>query len=112
MGSVAIIALLIKWFTFILIGVQFGRKTFALTGRLIWWSVLVIGCLTMIATILKDNDNVNFGQFNIGYVAIEFFGYACSLGGFAVFIYQVYHTVCAIMYACMKQLGERIIEVQ
>ncbi len=110
--TVVTIALLLKWLAFIFIGVQLGRNAFALTGRLIWWSILVIGFLTMLAAILKDDTRINFGDLRfVDSAVIEVFGYAFSLSGFMLFIFNVYESVRKLTHSYMLQLGERIIEV-
>jgi E3 ubiquitin-protein ligase DOA10 len=110
--TVITIALLLKFFTFLLIGASLGRSAFALTGRLIWWSILIIGFLTMIVALIKEDVRINPGDFRyVDSAIIDIFGYVFSLSGFALFIKNVYGVVRERTHSYMTQLGEQIMEV-
>lgn len=119
--SVAFVAFFIRWFCVLFFGMQLSRSAFALSTRLVWWSVLVIGFLTLMATILVEDTNrnhVNIGSFfqdvNWYYIdgpVINFFGYSISLFGFGLFIRAVYNSIEQRIDQLLRSLGNRIVEI-
>ena len=128
---VILVALLVKWFAWLFLGLQLSRRTFALTSRLVWWAVILIGTVTMIITtvaILVENNrggggwNLDIGgggwhvpDFN-GWAwptspLFEWCGYGFSLSGFLVFASSVYLEVRSKVLAQMTRAREYVLEV-
>jgi hypothetical protein len=124
LSAITILAYFIKFFAFLVIGVRLGRNAFALSGKLVFWAILLIGGITMVVTLFGDqnnNPNINAGpviHIVNDIMTVEgssslftFCGYGFSLMGFAMFIKNVYSYVEKYMRNKMQQLGEHILEV-
>jgi hypothetical protein len=115
-------AFFIRNIIFLLIGIKLSRSVVAFSGQLIWWSVLTIGVITLLLTILTDhnhNNNLNFvgdmffpgNRIYIDNYFFDFLGYTLSLTGFGIFIIKIYHNIKLFMYKQLNKFGERILEV-
>jgi magnesium-transporting ATPase (P-type) len=117
--AVILMAFLIRFFMFAFIGIQLSRSAFALSGKIIWWSVLVIGFLTLLCSLFSQDEGANINGLDI-FVRIGFdtpelvtyTGYGFSLVGFGMFIKMVYFTVEQFMKEQLDRIGERVLEVQ
>lgn len=132
MLSVIIISWFIRFFVYFLIGVKLTHRAFALSGKIIWWSVLLIGFITILLAIYDDRENrieiPNFGDhhFRIYDVRIyddliffkyircifEYIGYMLSLTGFVIFIKNIYNIVRMYSVVLLNKFGQRVLNVE
>lgn len=113
--AVAIVAFFIKWLAFLFIGIRLSHNFFALSGKLVWWSVLLIGAISMICFMFKEGNGPDLQISNLvtfDSYAFEIFGYGFSVIGFMVFIFSVYNNVERILDCYLRRLGDRIVEVR
>jgi hypothetical protein len=114
LSSVLLIAYFLKavlWFLGGLTASKWSlRGAMALTGRIVWWAVLVIGVLTMLVLMFGERDGPRFGADGLAEFmrlgggpriyhpvtpgeflgVLEFLGYVFSLTGFATFVGYCY----------------------
>lgn len=108
--SVIVVAWFIRFFSYLLIGVKLTHRAFSLSGKIIWWSILVIGFSTMIIALLSDVD-IPYIDFRLDPYFFEFMGYGFSLLGFIVFIKSVYNWVHIYATLLLDVCGQRVLEV-
>jgi len=118
--SVVLMAWFIRFFSYLLIGVKLTHRAFSLSGKIVWWAVLIIGFINMIIALHdEDNDgegvgrtrNLDFRGMYIDPYYFEFMGYGFSLMGFVVFIKSVYNLVHVRTTILMNVYGQRVLEV-
>lgn len=123
MLSVIIISWFIRFFVYFLIGVKLTHRAFALSGKIVWWSILLIGFITILAAIYDDRENrieiPNFGDhlFRIHLIRnndlnfFEYIGYMLSLTGFVIFIKNIYNIVRMYSVVLLNKFGQRVLNV-
>jgi hypothetical protein len=111
----------------VVIGVRLApRSMFALTRRLVWWAILVIGVLTALVALFEDHHGGAGGGGQMlraiadttlrappedaGFM-LQIWGYSLSLGGFGLFAYGVYEAVRLHVEAFVARVGRRILNV-
>jgi len=121
-STVIITAYFIRAFTFLLLGIKLTKSSFALSSKIIWWAVCLIGVISMILCLLTDNNsgNINivgnvielFTDIHFHHIYVfELFGYTVSLTGFGLFAVNVYSSVHQSMQKLLNKLGNRVLEV-
>jgi hypothetical protein len=92
------------------IGIQMTRSVFALSGKLVWWSMMVVGIITIILTLFDGEDNridVGFIIRMVSDLSSGIFGqgisYSLSGYGFYLFVSKLYGI---IKTACMQYLSK------
>jgi E3 ubiquitin-protein ligase DOA10 len=121
-GSVVVVAFTLKYTALLLLGIKLSRSAFALTTRLVWWAVLVIGCLTMVCLMFSGDNRGDVGGVIRGIAQIRpgeldgdvltFFGHVFSLGGFALFVKTTYREVEQRVRQKLTQVRDQIIDVR
>lgn len=137
---VLVVAYALKYVAYLVLGLKLTRRSMALTGRLVWYSILVIGFVTMLITLLVlifgDNRNngvaeaIHFGHWYGGPwngpwhgpgpgvfdspAALEslfdMLGYVFSLSGFLVFIKYCYMMIETQIELVLRKTGVMILE--
>lgn len=115
---VIVVAYMIKFFALLFFGLKLTRSAFALSSRIVWWSVLVIGCVFMlIALFFSDGDgrnslvNIFQGFQNLHPVVVEYFGYTFSLSGFSLFIVYTYNSIRDYFALLLTRCGQYVLDV-
>jgi hypothetical protein len=130
-----VVAYLIQWCAWWVCGIELTRRSFALTGRAVWWAVLAIGATTMALMIFAAFDDNADGGGEEG--ILDFLGdmsdtspyaspytpphrldaiftglgYGMSGTGFVAFVITVYETVRNSMARRTAQLADHILHV-
>ena len=115
------VAYLIRFFAYLILGIHVTKHAFALSGKLVMWSMMILGIFTLLACFAEgDEEEVFFGiarffgeTLNSGNsLALEVCGYGCSFTGFALFIYKIWRWIYGKARLLLETLGDRILEVQ
>ncbi|MDD4930571.1 MAG: hypothetical protein PHG66_00250 [Candidatus Colwellbacteria bacterium] len=116
--SVITVVWFIRFFAYLFIGVKLTHRAFALSGKIVWWSILIIGFTTMIIALIGDRDGdlpvIPVRNFDFTYIDpyfFEFMGYGFSLMGFGLFIKSVYNWVHIYATLLLSVCGQRVLEV-
>jgi magnesium-transporting ATPase (P-type) len=112
--SVILVGFFIRNIIFLLVGIKLSKNVFALSTKIVWWSMLTIGFIAMLLIIVKENDDLNLNNIiDINYFDGLFtvFGYMFSLTGFCIFVKNIYGLVQSYMLSILTRLGEQIMEV-
>ncbi len=119
--TVLVVALCIRQLALLCLGIRLTHKFWALSSKLVWWSVLVIGAVTMLVVLLNAADgnvpnfqipDLHHRYFQIESPVFDKMGYTFSLSGFAFFIYSVFTTVHKFVHSQAANLGHRVLDVQ
>ncbi|AYV86844.1 MAG: E3 ubiquitin-protein ligase MARCH5 [Sylvanvirus sp.] len=137
-GSVLIVAYFIKFFLWICAGMKLSKSMFALPGHILWWSMVVIGTLTMLVMLFislleQNNDHpmrLPVPQLNVDLLGnlihhgnnpvhpyqleylIEFLGYTFSVCGFMSFIRFCYLLVNTKVQLFLSSCGIYVLSVE
>lgn len=121
---VVVIAWFIRFFTYLLIGVKLTHRAFAVSGKIIWWSVVTIGMITILLALIDENgiDFVNHDlhiNYRHNHIVDSFISgvsdilmYGVSLIGFVMFIKNVYNFIQLYSVVLLNNCGQRILEVR
>ena len=120
--TVAIVGYFLKYAAFLLFGVRHGRSVWMLSRQLVWWSILLIGVVTMIMLMIAGARDGNGpaleGIFQVNLFhpqapfIYEWMGYTFSLGGFGIFIGSVYGSVNKYTNLYLARVSRVVLEVQ
>lgn len=122
-STVVVVAYFLTFMSWLLFGVAIGgRASMALTSKIVFQSILVIGFVFMVICLIVaalEDDGPTFdlrGFFDstryVDNVVLEFFGYTFSLTGFALFVVKVYDSVKFYLHTRLLQLSHRVLDVK
>jgi hypothetical protein len=117
-ATILLVAFCLRLCGILLFGVKLSQNLFALSSKLIWWSIVLVGAITMLIMIVKSEDGIQQIQpifidpqlFNT--FAFEIFGYGFSCTGFVVFIVSIYNAVAQKIEHEVSKFAAVIVEVQ
>lgn len=117
--SVAIVAYFLKFLCYLVLGASASRSVFALSGKLVWWAMAIIGIVTLIVCLLASDDRGDalgavfrfIGEIGHEPVAVQYVGHGLSLTGFGLFCKGVYRGVRNVAQHWLEQLGDKVLGV-
>jgi len=101
------------------IGIQMTKSAFALSGKLVWWSMMIVGLLTVLVTLFDGDNNRTI---DIGFVirlitdlSNSIFGqgisYSLSGYGFLLFVRKLYGVIKMTCMEYLTKAGADVLDI-
>lgn len=117
-STVVLVCFFIRFAALVLLGARLSRSAFAVTRQLVWWSIMVIGLVTLIVACVFSDDRIDvslLNHYSIGDLHTPGFQYildGLSFAGFVCFIKSVYNSVFDYTSQLLTQVGDYVLEVK
>ena len=92
------------------------RSVLSVSTKIVWWSVMLIGFITMLIVIYSSEDRVQFGRLSFEVLmepspVVQFIFSGFSLCGFGLFCRPIYLFIRTCIELRLNQLGEHVLNI-